>query len=111
MKYIRVSHLPYQTAKTAVPVYCGFVKMSLEFKEKSMDFKDIELHDLQDCPYCGGPAWLEHVGGWCCYVECADCGAQTPHMEYSDEKSKKAAEEGSVNAWNQGKVVNFGRGE
>ena len=76
-----------------------------------MDFKDIELFDLQDCPYCGGPAWLEHVGGWCCYVECADCGAQTPHMEYKDEKSKKAAEEGSVNAWNQGKVVNFGRGE
>ena len=51
-----------------------------------MDFKDIELYDLQDCPYCQGPAWLEHVNGWCCYVECADCGAQTPHMEYKDEK-------------------------
>ena len=38
MKYIRVSHLPYQTAKTAVPVYCGFVKMSLELKEKTMDY-------------------------------------------------------------------------
>ena len=31
--------------------------------------------------------------------------------EYKDEVSKKAAEEGVVFAWNQGKVVNFGRGE
>ena len=76
-----------------------------------MDFKDIELYDLQDCPYCGGPAWLEHVNGWCCYIECADCGAQTPHMEYKDDASRKQAEEGVVYAWNQGKVVNFGRGE
>ena len=76
-----------------------------------MDFKEIELFDLQDCPYCGGPGYLEHIGGWCCYVECADCGAQTPHMEYKDDASRTKAEEGVVYAWNQGKVVNFGRGE
>ena len=52
-----------------------------------MDYKDIELFDLQDCPFCGGPAILDHVGGWCCYVECVDCGARTGHMEYKDEKT------------------------
>ena len=50
-------------------------------KEKVMNFKDIEVFDLQDCPYCQGPAWLEHVGGWCCYgrLLCPDdwfCGYQ-----------------------------------
>ena len=26
-----------------------------------MDYKDIELFDLQDCPFCGGPALMDHV--------------------------------------------------
>ena len=42
---------------------------------------------------------------------CVDCGARTGHMEYKDEKSKKEAELASVNLWNNGRVVNFGRGE
>ena len=29
-----------------------------------MKYKDIELYDLQDCPYCGGPGVMDHVGGW-----------------------------------------------
>jgi len=32
-------------------------------------------------------------------------------MEYRDEKSKKEAEEACVKLWNNGRVVNFGRGE
>ena len=74
-------------------------------------YKDIELYDLQDCPFCGGPGVMDHVGGWCVYFECVDCGARTGHMEYKDEKSKKAAELASVDLWNNGRVVNFGRGE
>ena len=76
-----------------------------------MDFKDVELYDLQDCPYCGGAGQLWHEGGWCCYVECADCGAQTPHIEYKDDASRTDAENRVVFAWNQGKVISFGRGE
>lgn len=76
-----------------------------------MDYKDEVLYDLQDCPFCGGPALMDHVGGWCVYIECVDCGARTGHMEYKDEKTKKEAELASVNLWNNGRVVNFGRGE
>ena len=45
-----------------------------------MDIRD-EL-ELQDCPFCGGAALLEEEGGWCWYVMCLDCGAQTGHFEY-----------------------------
>ena len=76
-----------------------------------MNFKDIELYDLQDCSYCGGPGYLDYVGDWCCYIECADCGAQTPQVEYKDEAGRIDAENRVVNAWNEGKVVSFGRGE
>jgi len=76
-----------------------------------MNYKDEELYDLQDCPFCGGAALMDHVGGWCVYIECVDCGARTGHMVYKDEKSKKEAELASVKLWNDGRVVNFGRGE
>lgn len=76
-----------------------------------MNFDDIELFDLQECPYCGGAGYLDYEGGWCCYVECADCGAQTPHIEYKDDASRTDAENRVVFAWNQGKVISFGRGE
>ena len=33
--------------------------------------------ELQDCPYCGGAGLLEEENGWCWYVMCMDCGAQT----------------------------------
>ena len=33
--------------------------------------------ELQDCPYCGGAGLLEEENGWCWYVMCLDCGAQT----------------------------------
>ena len=45
-----------------------------------MDIRD-EL-ELQDCPFCGGPGLLEEENGWCWYVMCMDCGAQTAHAEY-----------------------------
>ena len=40
-----------------------------------MDIRD-EL-ELQDCPFCGGPGLLEEENGWCWYVMCMDCGAQS----------------------------------
>ncbi|MBE6894263.1 MAG: hypothetical protein E7483_01455 [Ruminococcaceae bacterium] len=76
-----------------------------------MDFKDIELLDLQDCPYCGGPGQLWREGNWGSYIECVDCGAQTPIVEYKSEAERTEAEKRLADAWNQGKVVSFGRGE
>ena len=33
--------------------------------------------ELQDCPYCRGTGTVEDEQGWCVYVTCVDCGAQT----------------------------------
>ena len=36
--------------------------------------------ELQDCPYCRGTGTVEDEQGWCVYVTCVDCGAQTAPM-------------------------------
>ena len=52
-----------------------------------------ELYELQDCPACrDGAGIMEHEGGWCCYVACMDCGAQTAHFPYRDEAERLEAE-------------------
>ena len=61
--------------------------------------------ELQDCPFCGGPGLLEEENGWCWYVMCMDCGAQTAHFERR-EAAKKSAD-----LWNIGKVVRGDLGE
>ena len=38
--------------------------------------------ELQDCPYCRGTGTVEDEQGWCVYVTCVDCGAQTAHASY-----------------------------
>ena len=50
---------------------------------------------LQDCPFCGGPGLLEEENGWCWYVMCMDCGAQTAAMEFrnAEERADSAPEE------------------
>jgi len=60
--------------------------------------------ELQDCPYCNGPANLEEESGtW--YVICADCGARTANHDGED-----AARE-SAYLWNIGKVIKGNYGE
>ena len=66
---------------------------------------------LEDCPVCRGPGNIIHEGGWCVYVECLDCGAQTAFVEYKDEKSKAAAVRQVATLWNMGKVVKQDPGE
>ena len=36
--------------------------------------------ELQDCPYCRGTGTVEDEQGWCVYVTCVDCGAQTAQV-------------------------------
>ena len=45
---------------------------------------NVVLYELEDCPHCRGVGQLMHEGGWNCYVECLDCGAQTTFVDYDD---------------------------
>ena len=61
--------------------------------------------ELQDCPYCGGAGLLEEENGWCWYVMCMVCGAQTAHFEYKSPADRLAAAAKAAQIWNMGKVV------
>ena len=64
------------------------------------------LIDLIECPRCGGAALLEEENGWCWYVVCADCGAQSGFCEYKDEDGRLEAAKKAAYTWNVGKVRN-----
>ncbi len=70
-----------------------------------------QLIELEECPDCRGTGALYHEGGWCVYVECMNCGAQTAYVEYSNEEEKANAERMVASIWNQGKVVHMAPGE
>ena len=70
-----------------------------------------EQVELLECPCCGGAGFLEEENGWCWYVMCIDCGAQTTHFEYRDETEKLSAAQAAADIWNKGKVVSPARGE
>lgn len=70
-----------------------------------------EKVDLQDCPYCGGSGLLEEENGWCWYVMCMDCGAQTAAMEYKTPEESEEAALMAAQLWNIGKVVRADIGE
>ena len=67
--------------------------------------------ELQDCPFCGGPGLLEEENGWCWYVMCMDCGAQTAHFEYKRPEERRDAAKKAAYVWNIGKVVRGDIGE
>lgn len=67
--------------------------------------------ELQDCPFCGGAGLLEEEGGWCWYVMCMDCGAQTAHFEFRSPAQREEAARSAAHLWNIGKVVRGDIGE
>lgn len=69
------------------------------------------LLQLEDCPYCGGPALLEEENGWCWYVMCADCGAQTASFGYKDAAERREAAQKAAHLWNLRKVIRANPGE
>lgn len=74
----------------------------------------MDLHEkleLQDCPYCGGAGLLEEENGWCWYVMCMDCGAQTAHFEFKTPAEREDAAGKAAHLWNIGKVVRADIGE
>lgn len=64
--------------------------------------------ELLDCPYCGGAALLEEENGWCWYVTCVDCGAQTASIAYSTPEERLQAAQKTAQLWNMGKAVRGG---
>lgn len=67
--------------------------------------------DLQECPYCDGPGILEEEEGWCWYVMCMDCGAQTGECGYKNDKEREEAAKAAAHLWNIGKVIRSDRCE
>lgn len=72
---------------------------------------DAEMIELEECPDCRGMGALHHEGGWCCYVECLDCGAHTTFVEYKNDAEKQEAERLVISTWNRGKVIHMAPGE
>ena len=74
----------------------------------------MNLHEellLQDCPFCGGAGLLEEEHGWCWYVMCVDCGAQTAAFEFKSPAEREQAARTAAHLWNIGKVMRGGIGE
>ena len=74
----------------------------------------MNLHEellLQDCPFCGGAGLLEEEHGWCWYVMCVDCGAQTAAFEFKTAAEREQAARTAAHLWNIGKVMRGGIGE
>ena len=69
-----------------------------------------EIH-LEECPACGGTGLLEEEGGWCWYVMCVDCGAQTASFEFRSPEERAAAAQRAADLWNMRKVVRSNPGE
>ncbi len=70
-----------------------------------------DIIDLEDCPYCGGPALLEEEGGWCLYITCMDCGAHTAELEFRTPEERLDAAKRAADVWNMRKVIGPGPGE
>lgn len=67
--------------------------------------------ELQDCPLCHGPAFIEEENGWCIYVTCGDCGGHTANIEYKTPADRLAAAQAAAHLWNIGKVLSCNPGE
>ena len=68
----------------------------------------MDIHEklfLEDCPFCGGVGLLEEENGWCWYVMCVDCGAQTASFDYKSEKERLEAAQKAAELWNTRKVI------
>ena len=74
----------------------------------------MNLHEkliLHDCPYCGGAGLLAEEQGWCWYVMCLDCGAQTAQIEYKTPEERAEAAGKAADLWNFGKIMRSGIGD
>ena len=83
-------------AHTAGPAFFRLEDIALDI------YNELDLHD---CPFCGGPGLLEEEQGWCFYVMCLDCGAETAPLEYDTPDARPEAARSAARLWNLGKVI------
>ena len=76
-----------------------------------MNVDQIHEIELEDCPICRGIGTMEDEAGWCVYVSCLDCGAQTAHVSYNTPEERLAAAQQAARLWNIGKVIHTGVGD
>ena len=76
-----------------------------------IDIELIKKLDIQDCPFCGGPAILEEENDRWFYIVCGDCGSVTCEIEYKTPEEREQAAEAAAHLWNIGKVNKTGVGE
>ena len=69
-----------------------------------------ELVDLQDCPLCDGPAYLEEEAN-SFYVMCYECGCHSVTVNYKKVEDRLLAAQGTAKLWNSGKVIKPTPGE
>lgn len=67
--------------------------------------------DLQDCPRCNGPAYLEEENGCWYYVICNDCGCHTAEVRFRNEDERLEAAKMAAHLWNIGKTMSSEPGE
>ena len=76
-----------------------------------MNVDQIHEIELEDCPICRGIGTMEDEAGWCVYVSCLDCGAQTAHVSYNTPEERLAAAQQAAHLWTIGKVIHTGVGD
>ena len=67
------------------------------------DEKKITLEELENL--------LEEEQGWCWYVMCLDCGAQTAQIEFKTPRERDKAAGLAADLWNFGKIMRSGIGD
>lgn len=77
----------------------------------TLDLELIRKIDIQDCPFCDGPAILEEENGRWFYIMCGDCGSTTCEIEYTCPEEREEAAQKAAHLWNIGKVNRTGVGE
>ena len=70
-----------------------------------------EKIEVNDCPKCGGVAFLEDDGTNGVCVSCIDCTAHTVTIDFKAEDDKEAAAQKAADLWNSGKAVTSHPGE
>ena len=86
--------------------------MSAAFKFWMTNGNTISINRFTgDCPYCGGAGLLEEEQGWCWYVMCLDCGAQTAQIEFKTPRERDKAAGLAADLWNFGKIMRSGIGD
>lgn len=95
-------------------VHCPHLKLSPKRDANQGRICTLDIYkeiDLADCPCCGGGGLLEEENGWCWYVMCLDCGAQTASVQYQGEEDRFEAAKNAAMLWNMRKVLRPDPGE